>query len=270
LIECQGEYWHSLRKAADAAKFTYINEYFPDYKIVYLWERDFFDIRIVKQRLIRELFEGNSPIEQTEFNFEDVTIKKLDTKILVSKSFYSAPEEFLQAFHYAGYGRSAKIVYGAYLNDVLIGVCKFAPPMRAESATSMGFTQSQVLELDRFCIHPQYKKKNFASWMISRCTKLAFAEYDKVVSIYSFADSTFGHFGTVYKAANWKLLHTVPPDYYYLSQEGFVIHKKTLYDHAKRNKFSESEYAIQNSYLKMFGKEKIKFALYRDNKLNIN
>lgn len=142
-------------------------------------------------------------------------------------------------------------------------VCKFTPPIRKESATSMNLTQSQVLELDRFCIHPQYQQKNFASWMIARCTKLAFAEYESMEVITSYADSTFGHFGTIYKASNWVELHTVRADYHYVNQEGFVIHKKTLYDHASRNGHTETDYANTNGYVKVFGKEKTKFAVYR-------
>jgi asparagine synthetase A len=80
----------------------------------------------------------------------------------------------------------------------------------------------------------------------------------------SFADSTFGHFGTIYKASNWKQLHVTKPDYHYISQEGFVIHKKTLYDHAQKMGKSESDYVNQFGYMKVFGKSKTKFVLTRD------
>jgi GNAT superfamily N-acetyltransferase/very-short-patch-repair endonuclease len=263
LIECQGEYWHSLRKDRDAAKFTYIDTYFPEYRIMYLWERDFIDPRLIKQKFIRELMGEDSPLHQVNFSFDDIRIKQLDVHQCQPNSFYSAPEEFLQSFHYAGYGRSAKVVYGAFLDDILIGVCKFASPIRNEAATSMGFSQAHVLELDRFCLHPCYQKKNFASWLISRCTRMAFTNYSGVESIYGYADATFGHSGTIYRAANWRTVHTVRPDYYYVNQDGFVIHKKTLYDHAKRNGRSETEYAAEHGYLKVRGREKTKFAFAR-------
>lgn len=263
LVECNGEYWHSLRKSQDISKFTYIDEYFPQYKILYLWERDFLNPGLIRQKLSRALaLEEGSPVVR-DFEFSDVRLQKIDLSEKAEGSFYSSAEEFLQSYHYAGFGRSAKAVYGAFLGDDLIGVCKFAPPIRAESATSMGMAQSQVLELDRFCIHPLYHKKNFASWMLSRCQRLAFSDFPLVLVFISFADETFGHYGTIYKATNWTKLHDVKPDYHYLSPEGFVIHKKTLYDHASRNSKSESEYASSFGYVKVHGKSKAKFCLRR-------
>jgi GNAT superfamily N-acetyltransferase len=263
LVECNGEYWHSLRQSQDAAKFTYVDEYFPEYKILYLWERDFLNPAVIHQKLVRALCLESTRQEAKDFNLSDVSIRKLDPKVVEEGSYYSSCVEFLQSFHYAGFGRSAKTVYGAYLGDVLIGVCKFSPPVRAEVATSMGFTSSQVLELDRFCIHPNYQKKNLASWLISRCVKMAFETFLGVGTLVSFADSTLGHLGTIYKAANWKQVHVVPPDYHYISPDGFVVHKKTLYDHASRNGSKEAEYAAKFGYVKAFGKSKIKFRLDR-------
>lgn len=263
LVECNGEYWHSLRKSKDAAKFTYVDEYFPQYKVLYLWERDFLNPGIIHKKLVESLSLGSAVTELSDFRLCDVCVRKMNTKDILPGSYYSAAEEFLQSYHYAGYGRSAKSVYGAYLGDELIGTCKFSSPMRAESATSMGFTQQQVLELDRFCLHPCYQKKNFASWFLSRCVKHIFNDHPGVEILISFSDLTLGHLGTIYKASNWQELHKTRPDYHYMSPDGFVVHKKTLYDHASRNGRSETEYATEHGYSKTFGREKTKFCLYR-------
>jgi hypothetical protein len=263
LVECNGEYWHSLRKSKDAAKFTYVDKYFPQYKILYLWERDFLNPGLIHKKLVESLSLELATTKLSDFEFCDIRIQKMNTKDIMSGSYYSAAEEFLQSYHYSGYGRSAKSVYGAYLGSELIGICKFSSPMRAESATSMGFTQQQVLELDRFCIHPCYQKKNFASWLLSRCVKYIFNGHPGVEVLISFSDLTLGHLGTIYKASNWKELHKTKPDYHYVSSDGFVIHKKTLYDHASRNGKSEIEYANEYGYNKVFGREKTKFCFYR-------
>lgn len=268
LIECQGEYWHSLdkHKANDIRKYNYVNDYFPDHKILYLYERDFLNPQIVKQKLISSLVDNSNrliELSQTCFQLNNIVTKVLATKLKQKHSHYSEPEEFMQAYHYAGYGRTAKKLYGAYLDEKLIAVCKFAGVIRKEVATSMNFEPNQVLELDRFCIHPQYHKKNFGSWFISRCSKLLLNECTKIDCLVSFADTTFGHHGTIYSAAGWKMIHTVKPDYHYVSEDGFVLHKKTLYNHARRMGKTESKYANEFRYTKIFGKEKIKFALYR-------
>lgn len=261
LIECQGEYWHAFDQAKrrDASKFTYVDTYFPQYRILYLYERDFLNPGIVKQKLIRELFNNDIIDQQINFSFSDLEIRKLSVKNKMENSFYSASEEFLQSFHYAGFGRSSKIIYGAYLESKLIAVCKFSGVVRKEVATSLQYTSSEVLELDRFCIHPQYQKKNFASWLISRCSKLIFTKFSNIKLLVSFADTTYGHSGIIYEAAGWKEVGKVKPDYHYINQEGFVLHKKTLYNHAIRMKKTEAEYAKENGYSKVYGKEKVKF-----------
>jgi hypothetical protein len=144
-------------------------------------------------------------------------------------------------------------MFGAFLNDELIAVCKFASVVRKEVATSMNLKTSEVLELDRFCIHPNYQKKNFASWFLSRCTKLI--NDSKITHLVSFADSTFGHIGTIYKAANWMKIGTVKPSYHYVDSTGWVLHKKTLWDHAKKMGKSEVEYAEENGYQKVHFEE---------------
>ncbi len=261
MIECQGEYWHSSDKAKqrDAAKFTYIDKNIPNFRILYLYERDFLNPGIIKQKLIRELFDSTfNEDDNINFPFSKLGIQELSIKEKLTNSYYSEPEEFLQSYHYAGFGRSAKLIFGAYLDNELIAVCKFSSIVRKEVATSLNLKTSEVLELDRFCIHPNHQKKNFASWFISRCAKLI---DQKITHLVSFADSTFGHDGTIYRAANWTEIGRTKPSYHYIDSTGWVIHKKTLWDHAKKMGKSESEYAEENGYQKIYGKEKVKFIL---------
>lgn len=265
LIEIQGEFWHSYprSKSRDASKFTYIDEYFPDFRILYLYERDFRNHEIVKQKLIQELFDGDYLCAQNDFSFNNIIIKSMDTKNKLSKSHYSVPEEFLQSFHYAGFGRSAQTIYGAYLGDELIAICKFTPVFQKGVDTFIDFTPEEILELDRFCIHPQYQKKNFASWMISRCSKLIFEESPKIQSLISYVDLSNDHIRTMYEASNWIELHKTDPPYHYISPEGYVMYKKTVWNKAQKSNISEHDFVIENSYTKIKGKEKTKFMLNR-------
>ena len=234
----------------------------PDSKLLYLYERDFLNPKIIEHKI--KLFLGIIPtIELCEFDLKNVEIIEINSK-LKCKQYRSIAQEFLDSYHYAAFGRSAKIVYGAYLNDKLIAVCKFSAPIRNEIATSMGFLHTQILELDRFCIHPSYHKKNFASWFIARCSKKIFATMGSIKRLVSFADTTYGHLGIIYKAANWKELHRTKPDYYYVSSDGWILHKKTLYNQAVKMSMTERGYVDKYDYKKLFGKEKIKF--YIDNK----
>ena len=256
LIECQGEYWHSINKTKvkDFQKFEYIDKYFPKYRVLYLYERDFLNPMIIENRI--QAFINNEKNEIKEFDFKKVEIRVINNKVKITR--FSESELFLQSFHYAGFGRSAKVIYGAYLGDQLIAICKFSPPVRKEVATSLNFKIDEVLELDRFCIHPNYQKKNFASWFISRCINLVKSNLS-IKCLVSFADTTYGHSGIIYKAAGWQEVGKVKSDYHYISSDGWVIHKKTLYNHAMKMSKKEAVYAKEFNYIKVFGKEKIKF-----------
>lgn len=171
--------------------------------------------------------------------------------------------DFLNSFHYAGHGRGGKLHVSAKLGGKVIAMAKFAGVVRNEVATSMGSNPSAVLELDRFCIHPSFHRKNFASWTLSRAVKMAFSMFPHVQTVVSFADMTYGHFGTIYKASNWTELGKVKPDYSYVDGSGFIMHKKTLYNRAVKMGMTESEYATKHGYSKVVGREKTKFAVER-------
>lgn len=75
----------------------------------------------------------------------------------------------------------------------------------------------------------------------------------------SFADTTHNHFGTIYKASNWILDGEVTPDYWYADDRGYICHKKTLWNKAKKNNMTETEYCIKHNYQKVHGEKKLRF-----------
>jgi hypothetical protein len=115
-----------------------------------------------------------------------------------------------------------------------------------------------VLEITRFCIEPKYQIKNMASWFLSRIIKLIDSQYKIVVS---FADTTVGHQGTIYKASNWKFDGIVEPDYYYSNGIEF-FHKKSIWNQAKKLGITESELVIQAKLVKESCAEKHRYIKY--------
>lgn len=253
-IECQGEYWHSSEYSTskDAAKASYLERVHPDSKLLYIFEREFMNPNSVTNKIRGFISNEKINVDIVDFDFKDVKIKQIDRE----KAF-----EILSIYHYAGFGRSAKYLLGAFLEEKLIAVYKISSPIRNEVASSMGASFKSVLELDRFCIHPKYQKKNFASWFISRASKRVFDEFHDVKHLVSFADMTYGHSGAMYKASNWELVGKTKPDYHYLAPDGFYIHKKTLYNRAHRMSMTEKDYAEKHGYVKSYGREKSKFVL---------
>jgi len=249
LIECQGDYWHSLdgRVWRDQAKATYIaNNLSDQYELKCIWEHEFLN----KNKIIELLkyWLGITQLELIDFNFNDVKIQDCaaqDYKLLLSK------------YHYipAGRGGMAHGSLGAYLADELIAVCIFSPLARQ----NLPWPKDSSRELSRLCIHPRYQKKNFASWFVSRCIKQL---DDKFKIIISYCDTTFNHDGAVYKACNFELDGEVRPDYWYVGEDGWVMHKKTLYNHARQINMKEKDYAAKHGYMKIYGKKKLRF-IYR-------
>lgn len=235
LIECQGEYWHSKEEVSrrDRSKFTYVDRYFPEYEIMYLWEHEFHSPDRVLDRLRSKLGLDKGVID---FSLDGVTVSEVTYKDVTG---------FLDAYHYLGGGRGGKCL-GAMLNGELIACALFSSPTRQNTIKGEGLP---VLELARFCIHPRRHRKNFASWFLGKAVK----SLVRPVVVVAYADTTVGHDGTIYRAGGFELHHEVPIDYWYVGEDKWVMHKKTLYNRAVRLGCKESEYAERFGYVKRWG-----------------
>ena len=244
LIECQGDYWHSLPRTqrTDRAKFTFIEKYHPQYSIMYVWEHEFYSAGRVLDRIKTALGIG---IQSIDFNFSELSIREVDAKQLRS---------FLDSYHYIGAGRWGK-AFGAFAGEELIGTVVFSSPLRQNIAAQ--FKSEKLLEISRVCIHPNYHKRNFASWLVTKTMKML-DNNDYV----AYADTTVGHRGTIYKALGFTLHHEVDADYWYVDGDGYAMHKKTLYNRATKMSMTESEFAERNGYVKKFGGKKLCFIKY--------
>ena len=181
------------------------------------------------------------PLLRNNFNFNEVLIKSLEAKDI---------NEFMYKYHYIGPINHA-INIGFSYDNLLIACCTFSPITRKESADKFNISPNEIKELSRFAIHPKYQKKNFASWCLSKAIKYIKINYPNLKYLISFADSTIGHTGIIYKASNWIYDGNTDESYYYLSKTGYVMHKKTLYNRAIKMKMKEKEFANKFEYIKM-------------------
>lgn len=247
LIEVQGDYWHSLQKtiAKDSSKFAYMQRYFPEYEIMYVWEHEFYAKDGVIDRLKSKI---GMVVNSVDFAFEDVVI---------SKSIpYQECNEFLNVYHYLSKSRGG-VSFGCYLGGILIAIAVYSPPLRQHTARQFDLADNELVELSRFCIHPNYHKHNFATWFLARTLKKL--DFKAVVS---YADTTIGHAGTIYKASNFTLHHEVAPDYWYISELNYPMHKRTLYARACKMSLTEAEFATRFGYIRRWGGKKLCFIKY--------
>jgi predicted RNA-binding Zn-ribbon protein involved in translation (DUF1610 family)/GNAT superfamily N-acetyltransferase len=250
LIEVNGDYWHSLPKSIrnDKSKSTYIMKYFTNHEIKYLWEHEFIAMDRVRNMLSYWL--GITRNDIVQFNFEDISERIIDSR---------TAELFIGQYHYASrLGRSG-INLGYFIGDKLIAVIIYSLAVRQEVAERLGMRYKDIRELSRLAIHPSYQVKNLASHLISRSIKYIKYNHNDIKLLVSFADSTYNHIGTVYKASNWVLDGIVEPSYWYIDNDGFVCHKKTLWNKANEMKMTESEYADKFGYNKVWGGEKSRY-----------
>lgn len=172
-------------------------------------------------------------VDLINFSFKDV--------IISATIDYSESKLFLDKHHYAGFGRGATNVYEVRLIGELIGVVKFSTPVRQGIAGTLDVRPDELLELDRFCIHPARHKHNFATYIMSRVIKMISNDSPGIKKLVSFADPRFGHSGCIYKASNWEYLGKTAPSYYYEDPNGNEVNKKTLYGYARTRKMKERE-----------------------------
>ena len=247
LVELQGGYWHGLAEsiARDERKASYVAQ-LPEYDFKVVWELEFY----TKDRVINLLKKwlGLAPqVELKNFAFGDVLIKMISPK---------EARPFFTRYHYSGsLGRGGQI-FGAFLGEEMIGGVVYSSVVRKEVAERLGVKCQEVVELSRFAIADDRHKQNFASWLISRT--VAFLKCRMVVT---FADETFGHQGTIYKAAGFRLDGVVAPSYWYADQGGWIMHKKTLWEHAASLRMSETEFAEKHGYQKIYGGRRFRYLL---------
>jgi hypothetical protein len=189
-------------------------------------------------------------IQQNQFEMKDVSI---------IEGINAFSKKLLNDYHYAGYGRNHVFVVSAVLNGIVISVAKFCTPVRLEVATSLGYEFKHVTELDRFCIHPEYQKKHFASWFMSRAIKKFNDKFPNIKALVSFADPRYGHSGTIYKAANWTEVGKTVKSYVYQDMENNEINKKTLFDYAKKRNMKEKECFEKLGLRKIVTPAKVKY-----------
>ena len=248
LIEVQGDYWHQLpeQQRRDKGKSTYISTYHHNLSMLYVWEHECLQPEKVMEKLKYHL--GISKVSSIKYKLNSLTFKE------VSKD---EADKFLYTWHYIHHGRHG-LDLGYYLADCLVCVARFTSPHRQEIATAIGYKQNEVLELSRLCVQPQYHAPNLLSNFLSKCVMYVKVNA-KIKCLVAFADTSYGHTGAVYKASNWTLHSMVAPNYYYVDGEGWVMHKRTLWDHAKKMSMKEHEFADKYGYRRVWGMEKLKF-----------
>ncbi len=118
-----------------------------------------------------------------------------------------AARSFIRRYHYSGkVANNSTIHLGAFLDDLLVGVGSFGPPM--DKAKVLGLVEGTdwfgMLELNRLAFIED-TPRNTESRYLAVAMRLIRREYPQVGWILTFADATRCGDGTIYRAAGFLL-----------------------------------------------------------------
>ena len=237
LIEVNGNWWHTrpyvMRK--DQAKCAYISTL--DYELRTIWEHQLGDNDKIISLL--KMWIG------IDDDYRSICLKDVEFKLCDHDNM----KLFMCNYHYLGsMGRKGVLISG-HLDDEMVCGVVYAHPTRKESYSNYNITSRQVLELTRFCISPLVRCKNLASRALSKSMKFIPADVRMLISYASPGD---GHSGTIYKASNWECVGDTYVSYFYVNNDGWKMHKKTLYNQARSAHMSENEFAVKFGYKRIY------------------
>ncbi len=100
--------------------------------------------------------------------------------------------------HYLHRRPSISFAFGLYQDGLIVGVCTFGcPPSRHLQMGACPTDPSLVIELNRLWVSDAMER-NTESWFIAKCLRQIPPRI-----VVSYADTSWGHIGYVYRASNW-------------------------------------------------------------------
>jgi hypothetical protein len=142
-------------------------------------------------------------------------------------------KDYIRRNHYSkGSHNGPSPCFGLYIDSTLIGVLMFATPCSENVRSSVFGTEhkTHVTELHRLHVADYYLgsrvPKGTTSWFISQSLKALKKIKPTIWGVITFADSTEGHRGTVYKATNALYCGMTSPSTFYLDEKGTLRHPR--------------------------------------------
>lgn len=147
------------------------------------------------------------------------TVEKIGTKVA---------KDYIKKNHYSGGCHNGPSpCYGLFDGASLIGVLMFATPCSENVRRSVFGDEHKdsVIELHRLHIL-DVTPKNTESYFIAACLRRLLVDRPHTRGVISFADSTAGHTGVIYKATNAHRVGTTGSAWFYLDATGRLRHPR--------------------------------------------
>tara|TARA_E500000305_G_C3996999_1_gene225115 strand:+ start:265 stop:852 length:588 start_codon:yes stop_codon:yes gene_type:complete len=156
-------------------------------------------------------------------------------------------KNFIEKYHYAG-GTSvtSSLRFGLFDRTNLIGTCLW---MTSTYGTAKLYDQnniSKVLTLSRFVLSPG-NVKNTCSYFLGSCIR-KIKKKNIYTYLVTYADTSQGHIGTIYRATNWIYHGLTEPHYAWIDTEGKLVSKKSTIN--RTNAYMDKNYTRVGPYRK--------------------
>jgi len=171
--------------------------------------------------------------------------------------------EYIRRNHYTkGSHNAPNPNYGIFDKGKLIGVLMFAQPCSENVRGSIWGKEhkEKVIELHRLHIQDT-TPKNTESWFIGECLRRLAVDKPEIRCVISFADSTEGHTGVIYRATNFYYVGKTASTTFYKDSTGRLRHPRQnsvniSREEARRRGWSVERRGAKNRYIYIFGKSK--------------
>lgn len=150
----------------------------------------------------------------------------------VRKIRHAVGAAYIRKHHYARKcSNTAVYMFGLYTKtNQLVGAAQFIPPTSTAAKTVSGDWKS-VLCLSRFVVG-NWLPNNTESLFLGACIR-ELKKQNKWRMLLTYADSAYGHSGTIYRATNWEYLGVTAPTVRYQTVSGAQVAKKSTRNRTK-------------------------------------
>ena len=149
--------------------------------------------------------------------------------LLVSPCHLADVRDFVETHHYSGSinGVKVTICYRVDYLGELVGAAIYGQ-LSTTAWKKFGGSESEVLELRRLVLvdaAPKNSESRVIGWTLRHVRK----NFPAIRTVVSYADPHYGHFGTVYKASNFKYVGVSAKDTGFMNTStGRVYHSRAL------------------------------------------
>jgi len=190
--------------------------------------------------------------------------------LIVSQITGKLTKDFIRKNHYTRTCHNGPMGWGLFRGKELVGVCAFATPCsEAVRASLFGEDhKDRVTELHRLFTFDDLPS-NAGTWFIARALRGLIQYRPKIRGIISFADTTEGHTGAIYKASNFTQYGFTGSSTFYRDKDGRLRHPRQsgvniTKEHANEMGWTPEKRGAKARFVKIIGPDRREIRKWQD------